>query len=488
MSKRAIIIGSGIAGLAAAIRFAVKGYDVDVFEANSTPGGKLGRVQSNGFYFDAGPSLFTMPQLVDELFEISGENPRDHFNYLKKDVHCKYFFDDGTIFTAWDNKNKFIDEITEVFRVNAKTVLEYLQSSKRKYEITSPLFIERSLHKVDTFLNFKTLKALASTTDLDIFQTLDELNRSYFSDPRLVQLFNRYATYNGSSPYKTPGIMSMIPHLEYNIGTFYPAGGMYSIVEKLYELAKRKGVKFHFNCPVTKILIENNSAKGVSTHENEYYADSVISNMDIVPTYRKLLREEKAPEKTLSQERSSSALIFYWGIKNQFKQLDLHNIFFSGDYEEEFKDIFDHQRVPSDPTVYVNISSKEDADHAPDGCENWFVMVNVPPNSGQDWETMVKDTRRAVINRINKSLNTNIEEYIDTENLLTPIKIEKKTSSYKGALYGAGSNNKNSAFLRHPNFSNKIKNLYFCGGSVHPGGGIPLCLNSAKIVSSIVKS
>ncbi|MCX2745990.1 phytoene desaturase family protein [Mangrovivirga sp. M17] len=486
MSKNAIIIGSGIAGLATAIRLKAKNYDVSVFEANESPGGKLSRLESNGYTFDAGPSLFTLPSLVDELFEISGEKPDENFKYYKKNIHCQYFFNDGTKFTAWDDQDKFINEITEVFKINAKSVLEYLDKSKRKYELTSPLFLERSLHKVNSFLNFNTLKAIASANNLDLFDTLDEVNRHHFKDPRLVQLFNRYATYNGSSPYKTPGIMSMIPHLEFNVGTFYPEGGMYSITDSLYALAKKKGVKFNFNSPVDRIICKNGVVEGIITKNEEHSADLVVSNMDIVPTYRKLMPDQKAPEKTLSQERSSSALIYYWGIRKQFPELDLHNIFFSGNYKKEFTDIFDHKKVPDDPTIYINITSKEDPEHAPEGCENWFVMVNVPPNSGQNWDEMISITKKRIISRLNKFLDADIEKLIETEEMLTPITIESKTSSYMGALYGAGSNDRNAAFLRHPNFSSKIKNLYFCGGSVHPGGGIPLCLQSAKIVSSLV--
>jgi phytoene dehydrogenase-like protein len=211
--------------------------------------------------------------------------------------------------------------------------------------------------------------------------------------------------------------------------------------------------------------------------------DLVISNMDIYPTYRKLLPKEKAPEKTLAQEKSSSAIIFYWGIKKQFPQLDLHNIFFSKNYEEEFKHIFNKNSLYNDPTIYVNISSKYLPSDAPIGCENWFVMVNVPPNSGQDWDNWIAVTRKNILTKLSRQLNQPIEDLIENESVLDPRLIEERTSSYGGSLYGNSSNNRNAAFLRHPNFSNKIKGLYFCGGSVHPGGGIPLCLHSGKITA-----
>ena len=308
----------------------------------------------------------------------------------------------------------------------------------------------------------------------------------YFSNPHLVQLFNRYATYNGSSPYKTPGIMSMIPHLEMHFGTFFPKGGMHAITQSLYELAKQQGINFELSTPVDTIVKKGRQVIGISTKEETIYGDIVVSNMDIFSTYQQLLPTEKQPYKILQQERSSSALIFYWGMKKTFPQLDLHNIFFSADYQEEFRQIFEPKTLYEDPTVYINITSKEQITDAPEGCENWFVMINAPGNFGQDWTELKKQARQAIIQKLSRRLKVDIAPYIEVEEILDPVGIENKTSSHRGALYGAASNSKFAAFLRHPNFSNKLKNLYFCGGSVHPGGGIPLCLLSAKIVSDLI--
>jgi phytoene dehydrogenase-like protein len=179
-------------------------------------------------------------------------------------------------------------------------------------------------------------------------------------------------------------------------------------------------------------------------------------------------------------------LIFYWGVKKEFPELDLHNILFSEDYKKEFDEIFNLKKAPTDPTVYINISSKDEKADAPAGCENWFVMINVPGNQGQNWDEEISKARKAIVQRINQALNTDIESLIETESILDPRSIESKTQSFQGSLYGAASNNRNAAFLRHPNFSNQLKNLYFCGGSVHPGGGIPLALLSGKITAEII--
>jgi phytoene dehydrogenase-like protein len=208
--------------------------------------------------------------------------------------------------------------------------------------------------------------------------------------------------------------------------------------------------------------------------------------MDVVPTYRRLLPEQAEPTATLEQERASSAVIFYWGITRICEELDLHNIFFSEDYPGEFRAIFESKTLHADPTVYVNISSKDVPSDAPPGCENWFVMINAPHDTGQDWDALVLQLRAWVLSKLERVLNAPVGEHIVEEQVMTPPIIQAKTQSYKGALYGASSNNPMAAFLRHPNFSRKIDNLYFCGGSVHPGGGIPLCLLSAKIVGDLV--
>jgi diapolycopene oxygenase len=302
----------------------------------------------------------------------------------------------------------------------------------------------------------------------------------------LIQFFNRFATYNGSSPYKTPGIMSMIPTLEMQFGTFYPRGGMRNIVESLQQLGERNGVEFKFNEKAKSIDYTNKIITGVTTEKGSYRSDFVVSGIDAFYTYTSLLPKLTAPTKTLEQEKSSSAIIFYWGIKKTFPQLDLHNIFFSENYEREFDAIFDKKTLAQDSTIYLNISSKADKKDAPEGCENWFVMVNVPTNNGQDWDQIVLEAKKQVIEKLNRNLKVDLGELIETEEILDPVKIELKTSSHQGSLYGSASNSKFSAFLRHPNFSNQIKGLYFCGGSVHPGGGIPLCIKSGQIVADLI--
>lgn len=485
--KTVAVIGSGVAGMAVAMRLAGRGYIVHVYENNSSPGGKLSELSIGNYRFDAGPSLFTMPQYLEKTFEAAGLDINRYFSYVKHPVACHYFWDDGTFLPASGQLEEFAQAVESRLGVSGHKVMNYLKKAAFTYEKTGKIFLEKSLHKWNTWLSIDTLKAIAYFPKYQITKTLHRVNELWLEHPKLIQLFDRFATYNGSNPYQTPGIMHIIPHFEHNVGTFFPIGGMYAITRSLYKGAMDLGVNFFFNHKVTKIKHHNNKVTGIIVNEEFLPYDIVISNMDVVPTYKYLLPDAPQPARVLQYPRSSSALIFYWGVKKRFPQLDMHNIFFSKNYKEEFDHIFGLRSVYHDPTIYINITSRWNKDDAPEGCDNWFVMVNVPGNTGQDWDDLIRNTKENVLKKLKHNLGEDIEPLIEVEGILDPRGIEQKTFSYQGSLYGASSNDMFSAFARHPNFSQSIKNLYFCGGSVHPGGGIPLCLLSAAIVSDLIQ-
>ena len=485
-SKKAIVIGSGIAGMATATRLAVQGFEVSVYEKNAYPGGKLSAFEKDGFLFDAGPSLFTQPENIEELFTLAGEPIEKYFSYQPVDIACKYFYEDGKTVNAYTDASLLSKELEEQMGEAPGAVANYLKQSEKLYNATGSIFVNHSLHKRNTWLSKSIGRALSTVKPAYLFQSLNQYNEKQFRSAGTVQLFNRYATYNGSNPYKAPAMLSLIPHLELNQGTYYPAGGMISITNALYQLAIAKGVQFHFNAPVQRIIHHEGKLRGVVVNDENISCDIAVSNGDVYLTCKHLLLDEKKASKILKQERSSSAVIFYWGMNKQFPGLQLHNIFFGKDYKKEFEDIFINRQLPSDPTVYVNITAKMEQGQAPEGKENWFVMVNAPANTGQDWESNKQILRGIVTGKLSRLLGEDIAAQIVTEETLDPVMIEQRTSSYGGSLYGTSSNSKWAAFLRHPNFTGSVKGLYFCGGSVHPGGGIPLCLKSAAIVSRLV--
>ncbi len=485
MNRTIGIIGSGIGGLAVAIRLALRGCSVTVFEQSATPGGKISTLTSDGFRFDTGPSLFTLPALVEELFMLAGKNMNDYLRVDSLPVTCNYFFPDGFQLRAWSDKEKFVNEV-ENAGIERTVIEKYLARQSYVYNNTSDFFLFNSIHKISTYTGEAGRKSLGALYRLDALKSMHRRNKQTFGNTPLTQLFDRYATYNGSDPYRAPATLNMIAHLEHNTGAWFPVNGMVGIVDALVKLARELGVEFHFSEAVKKLELSGKKIEKLITGKSEYKFDVVINNADVTGFYRNILHDELRLKKLSRRERSSSALIFYWGV-NIESDLDVHNILFSADYAAEFNGLFHDKTFADDLTVYIFISKKVVDTDAPAGKENWFVMVNAPENIGQDWQALTEKAREIIQNKISGILKIDIAGLIETEDVFTPVDIEHRTSSVNGSLYGHSSNSAMAAFLRHPNFSRKYKNLYFVGGSVHPGGGIPLCLASAKIVDQLIK-
>jgi phytoene desaturase len=483
-NNKVIVIGAGIAGLATAIRLAANGASVTVFEKNNYAGGKLSAFVKEGFHFDAGPSLFTKPSLLKELFAAANANMDDYITVTKLEETCRYFFADGSQLVADADATAFAQQLKNIFGEDEIKVQKYLKNAANTYNSIGEMFTQHSLHKLSTFRFSKLIPALLNTKLPYLFSTVHKYNKKYFKHANTQQLFNRFSTYNGSNPYKAPAMLSMIPHLEMNDGTYYPQGGMINITNALEKLAKEKNVEIVLSSKVDSIIEHGGKTYGVLVNGKIIKANTVVSNMDAYLTYKHLLKRTAKAKKILKQERSSSAFIFYWGINKTFSQLGLHNILFSKNYAAEFKNLFTGKAIPNDFTVYINITSKLDPTHAPVGNENWFVMINAPAHSGQNWP--VDEIRQKTIKIINEYLQTQIQNHIVTEAFMSPEQIEERTLSHTGSLYGTSSNSKWAAFMRHPNQAPGIKGLYFVGGSVHPGGGIPLCLSSAQITSNLI--
>ncbi|MBW8332079.1 MAG: phytoene desaturase [Prolixibacteraceae bacterium] len=479
---RAVIIGAGIGGLALAIRLARQGVKTIVYESSEKAGGKISERNFDGFRFDAGPSLLTLPEMVLELLDADLRFP-----IRKLEIITKYFYPDGTKLSAFSDVTKLAAEVSEKLKVPKDKVTGYLRKSSVVYDLTADLFIFGSFHRIKNLMNLKALKTVLNVRKLHAFSSLHQFNERELGDKKLVQMFDRYATYNGSDPYQTPATLSVISHLEHNLGAFIPEDGMFKVTESLYRQAVRLGVEFHFGEPVRKVEIADGKATGVWLDSGFIQAEIVVSDVDIHRFYSRLLPDSKRLAKLNKEERSSSALIFYWGMKGISAELDVHNIFFSDSYEEEFDYLFRKKEVFDDPTVYIYISSKYNKTDAPEGCENWFVMINAPADVGQNWDEIIERSRTKIVEKLERMLGKKLRDNIVNEEILSPPDVFKQTGSVNGSLYGSSSNSRYASFNRHANFRKDIAGLYFVGGSVHPGGGIPLCLSSAKIVDGLVK-
>lgn len=480
-SKKAIIIGSGIAGLASAARLASRGYDVHVFEKNDFFGGKLALHVQDGYAFDMGPSIFTQPFVLEDLFNFCGKKFSDYFRYQNLSVNTHNFFNDGTVIHAYKGKEKFVAEIREKLQIDTSRLESYLLEAERMYNDIGKIFLDEHIHDLQTWTTARIPKALKSLKWQYLLKSMHDYHQQKLQHPKLVQMFDRFATYNGSNPFEAPAMLSMIAHLEMNDGAYYPEGGMISIPNAVYKLCNDLGVQFHFNSKVERIILEGNKATGIVTNGKEHRCDIVVTNSDVFYSYYDLLQDKEKGSSIGKMERSTSAMIFYWGINKEYKQLNLHNLFFSDNYKEEFDYTCKLKKPYHDPTIYINITSKMEPQHAPAGCENWFVFVNKPAIIEANENDVTAEIKKYTVAKLSRMLGEDITPHIASEHTLTPTSIQSRTNSYLGALYGTASNNKMAAFKRHSNVSSQYKGLYFAGGSVHPGGGIPLCLRSAKL-------
>jgi diapolycopene oxygenase len=528
VGRRVVVIGAGLGGLSAAIRLAAAGYRVAVYEKQSGPGGKAFSERHGAYRFDTGPSLFTLKSVFAQLFEEAGRDIDDYLDLTPLEKICNYFWRDGTRTVSYADRTAMAGEFARVFGEDPRRVERYLDYSARIHRITGHLFLEKSLHEWSTYFSTGFWSSLVQLHRIDAMRTMDRANHAFFSTPKLQQFFNRYATYNGSDPYQTPATLNIIPHVEYGLGAWAVEEGIHAVPLALERLARELGVTFHYGVRVRRINSEPagilrrpvparvtgvtvddgeiGATSGEETHQAEYAgttievegsrpgrfvpADVVVSNADVTPTYEHLLEDTAAPlyQRYQKLEPSSSGLVFYWGVRYRFPELGLHNIFFSEDYEAEFRQIFREGRCPDDPTIYINITSREGAPgDAPVDGDNWFVLVNAPWDQGQDWNAEADRTRQIVLDRLSRELGRDVEELIEVELRMLPPDIAARTDSHRGSLYGISSNTRLAAFLRHPNRSRRYRGLFFVGGSAHPGGGMPLVVLGGKITADLVR-
>ena len=489
VERSVIIIGAGLGGLAAAIRLAAQGARVTVLEKNENTGGKVNLHQAAGFSFDTGASLLTMRHVLEDLCTSIGRRTEDYCEILPLDPICLYHWPDGTKFAA---STDLAQTEAAIARIEPRDVVgfrRFLDDARRKYEVAERTFLAHSLNDLPKLLRPRYARDLAV---LSSWRTLDAHIRRYFCSPYLRQLFGRFATYNGSSPYRAPATFALIPYVEFGLGAWYVRGGMYSIPRALTRLAHETGVEIITNTEVSRIIIESGTARGVVLADGtELHADAVIVNADALEAYRHLIapaaRRKFTDAKLDRIEPSCSGFVLLLGTSCKFPQLAHHNIYFSADYPAEFRALFDELRPAADPTIYVCATSRTDDTQAPPGCENLFVLVNAPATSPHtDWNLEASRYGELIIDKLESYGLKGLRESIVYQHLITPDDFAQKYNAHRGALYGPSSNGIASAFVRPPNKARDIARLYFAGGTTHPGGGIPLVLLSGKMAAELV--
>jgi phytoene desaturase len=486
MTRHIVIAGGGIGGLSAAIRLAVGGYRVSLYEQNPAVGGKMSEWREAGFRWDTGPSVITMRPVFDELFAAAGRDLRDYLTLLPVDPLTRYFYPDGSTLDASRLPHVMMQRLSAFASPeDAQGYMRYLQYAKRIHDITGPVFIYNDPPTV-----WRVARTpLADIPAVDPLRTMDEAIRSFVSSPKLQQLLGRFATYTGASPFLAPATLNVIAHVELSGGVWYPEGGIYEIARAFEKLALELGVSIQTQTPVEQILVRDGQVQGVVAGGQQIEADAVIADIDVATVYERLLAPGTHNPRRLSRltsaEPSCSGFILMLGVEGSEPRLAHHNILFSADYAREFEAIFKDGIPATDPTIYVAITSKTDPTHAPSDCENWFVLVNAPALSPAfDWAAQGDTYRDRVLERL-AAFGFDVRGRIRVEKRLTPVDLERMTGARRGALYGLSSNSRFNALRRPHNRAPDVRGLYFAGGTTHPGGGVPMVTLSGKVAAQM---
>lgn len=479
--KTAIVIGGGVGGLAASINMARAGVRARLYERGPTVGGKLREVDVGGHKVLAGPSVFTMRWIFDELFD---GKLADYVTLRPVDPLCRHFFADGSALDLYTDEARSRDAIERFSgRRDADGYLKYRKHAAKIFDVVRGPFMENA---VPSLFDLASPRALWQMTRIDGMRTLWRALEEYFVDPRLRQLFGRYATYNGSSPYHAPATLAVIAHVENAYGIFAVEGGIVRLAEALRRRAEELGVVIACNADVDEIVLEpsggplatSRRARGVRVNGAVEWADCVIANCDVADAYGRLLRgaADKPMRKYEEEELSLSAYVLLAVGAHAPMELLHHNVFFSRDYKREFEELVDERRPPEDPTVYVCAESPE----------SHFILTNAPPLDGKgariDWSVEASRCRE----RIERVLGRHGWTLTPTAtHEITPPEFAARFPSSRGAIYGLASNSRMAAFKRPANSLPGIRGLYFCGGSVHPGAGLPMVALSARIATTL---
>lgn len=478
-----LILGAGIGGLSAAIHLAARGRKVTILEQNPAVGGKMSEIRAEGFRFDTGPSVITMRGVFEDLFRAAGRHLEDYLTLLPVEPLTRYFWPDGSRLDLSRDLPKTAAQIAALEPRDLEGYLDFLAEAARLHRITGPVFTYGPPPSLES-LKHVTLKDALS---VDVVRTLQQSIECRIRHPHLRQLLGRFATYVGASPYLAPATLGVIAHVELTEGVWYPQGGIYAIARAYEKLARELGVEIRLNTKVREICLHGKQVSSVLLENGEILpASTLISNLDVTTTHN-LMQSERATRRldTLKKrDVSCSGMILLLGVEGAFPELAHHNIFFSSDYRREFEQIFSERVLPDDPTLYLCITSKTDADHAPAGCENWFVMANAPALDQASSAVDKAAVTEMLLNRL-AGLGLDVRNKIRYQKLLTPLDIQKNTGAYRGALYGVSFNDRFAPFKR-PHNKSEFDGLYFVGGTTHPGGGVPMVTLSGKLVAEML--
>ena len=483
--KSVVIIGAGIGGIATAIKLAKNGFDVTVYEKNPAPGGRVSQTIREGHRFDLGATIFLMPGIYRSTFASLGINLDEFIEFLPVTTLYQIYFDDGAVLDFTSDEKKMKTQLEAIEPGSYPMMKAYLDEGYGFLQLGLSKLLGRNFYRLFDFVNLRNVKLLIDLKTYIRHQTF--VNR-FFRHPHLQMAFTFQNIYVGQSPYEAPALFSMLPAAELLEESMFPKGGMNRIAARLVEYAEQLGVNFVCNKPVAKILTDNRKATGLLFEDGTRVdAGIVVANADLPYIYSNLLPDKRKAARINKLKHACSAIVFHWAIDKQYPGIAQHNVFLSDQYRQCLDTIFKDKSLSEDFCFYIHSPVRTDSTAAPEGQDSISVVIpvgHIDPAKNQDWSQIRSMAREGVINRLKKLGWADLEDHIKFEICYLPGTWESLFHVSKGATFGSlGHNIMQMGYFRPHNRHRHYRNLYFTGGSTHPGNGIPLVLLSAKLTS-----
>jgi phytoene desaturase len=483
--KKAIIIGAGVSGLATANFLAQQGYAVEVYEKNCNPGGRCGQKIQDGHRFDLGATILLMPSLYKQVLSELGVDLEKDLETTSLAPIYKLFFGDGSHFSFTRDEEQMRSQLEAFEPGSFPKYKAYVEEGYEYFNLAMNDLLGKNFDHLFQFVNLKSIRLLLK---LKTYRNHTGYVKEYFDDPRLQKAFSFQNIYVGQNPYEAPAFFSMLPGAEIAEGALFPKGGMHRIVQTLVDLANKNGVQIFCKKPVEKIILNGNKATGILLEEGVIIpADLVIASADLPYVYDKLLHDKRKTQQLQRKEYSCSAIVFHWGVDKIYNQLDHHSVFLNDPYKEGLDAIFKEKSMSDNPSFYIHAPVRSDKTAAPENQDSLSVIIPVAhldARADQDWKALKEKARAAVIRRLKEAGMDDIEEHIKFEICYLPKTWETSCNVTNGSVFGSlGHTIFQMGYFRPHNQHKKYKNLYFAGGSTHPGNGVPLVLLGAKLTS-----
>ncbi|GJD57217.1 phytoene desaturase family protein [Methylobacterium dankookense] len=485
------VIGSGLGGLAAACVSAARGHRVTLYDKNDWLGGKAAVLHEGGFRFDMGPTILTVPRVLERIFSEAGRSVHDYMDLRRLDPQWRCFFDDGTRIDLMQDVATMAAEMDR-FVPGAgagEGYKKFLAISEHLHGVSEKFFFWKPVEDLFDTINIRANMnpgTLRDVLSLRMHASVASTIRGKVKDARLAQMLDHFVQYVGSSPYGAPAVLCAIAHMQTADGVWYPMGGTRAVAEGLMKLAEELGATLKPNTEVTGLDIVDGAVRGLRTREGTAPYDAVISNMDSVRTYRELVGGEagKAYERK-NPEPACSGVVLYLGLNRRYEHLNHHDFVFSRDPEEEFDWIYRRGEPAPDPTAYLAAPSSTDPSVAPDGGEALYVLVHTPYlRPHHDWSKMFPAYRRVILDKLKRTAGMpDLEDRIVVERHLTPQDIHDRYKVLNGAIYGLASHGRVMGAFKPGNRSRQVRGLYLAGGAAHPGPGMPMVMMSGWIAA-----